>query len=178
MGSTFRKGSEQSGQAGGLGNRLGEYANQIAGVGSQAYGQLGDFLKTGQLPSSLSLTGPLQDIASQQATAKQGILDTGARGGQLQSLLANNILQGQMARQSMTSNLQNQLFGQALGGAPVGMGGLGNAGGLLSNLGAQRMGQNAAFQGGLGQMLGMGAGAAFGGPMGAMAGGKLGGGKG
>lgn len=154
MGSTFRKGSQETGQASGVGNLLSQYSLGPAQTGNQAYGQLRNFLSTGQLPSSLSLTGPLQDIAGQQATAKQGILDTGARGGQLQSALANNVLQGQLFRQNMVNEMQNRLFGQALGGSPVGLAGLGNAGGLLSNLGAQRIGQNQAFQGGLGQMAG------------------------
>ncbi len=175
MGSTFRKGSQQSGQATGISDKLNQFATAPAKTGSMAYGQLGNFLQNGRLPSSLSLTGPLQDIAGQQQTANQGILDTGARGGQLQSALANNVLQGQLGRQSMLSQLQQGLFGQALGGSPVGMGGMGNAAGLLSQLGQQRMGQNQAFLGGLGQLAGMGVGGAMGGPMGAKAGGQLGG---
>jgi hypothetical protein len=161
MGSTFNKGSQQSGQATGYGNQLGFFAQAPGSTGNTAYEQLGRFLKQGQLPPSLSLTGPLQDLAHQQATANQGILDTGARGGMLQSALSNNILQGQMGRQNMLSNLQNQLFGQALGGTPVAMAGLGNSGNLLSNLGAQRIGQNQAFQGSLGQLAGMAGKAAF-----------------
>jgi len=161
MGSTFSKGSQQTGQATGLGNSLGYYGDRAAGVGDKAYGQLSKFLSSGMLPPSLSFTGPLQDIAGQQHTANQGILDTGARGGQLNSLLANNVLQGQILRQNMVSEMQKRLFGQALGGSEVGMGGLGNAGGLLSNLGAQRIGQNQAFQGGLGQLAGAAGKAAF-----------------
>lgn len=154
MGSTFRKGSEQSGQSTGISNNLAQYATAPARTGSLAYGQLGKFLTSGQLPDSLSLTGPLQDIAGQQHTANQSLLDTGARGGFLQSLLANNVLQGQLARQSLQSQIQNQLFGQALGGSPIGLGGLGNAAGNLTNLGGQRIAQNQAFQGGLGQLAG------------------------
>ena len=169
MGSTFRKGSEQSGQSGGLSNLMAQYASGAAKTGSTAYGQLGDFLKNGQLPPSLSLTGPLQDLAGQQATANQGILDTGARGGQLNSLLANNVLQGQMARQSMSSNLRTQLFGQALGGSSVGLGGLGNAAGNLTNLGGQRIAQNNLFQSGLGQLGNKIGKSLFGGGSGAMA---------
>jgi len=161
MGSTFRKGSEQTGQASGLGNLLGQYAQTPAQTGMTAYGQLGGFLANGRIPKVLSLTGPLQDLAHQQATANQGILDTGARGGQLQSGLMNNILQGQIARQGLQSNLRNSLFEQALGGTSLGMSGLGNAGGLLSQLGQQRMGQNASFQGGLGQLAGAAGKAAF-----------------
>lgn len=178
MGSTFRKGSEQSGQATGLAdqaaatamNALLPYAKNAARVGNVGYGQLGNFLKTGQLPPSLSLTGPLQDIAGQQQTANQQILDTGTRGGQLNSALANNVLQGQLARQSMTSQMQQNLFNAGLGGSSLGFGGMNNAisgaqnsAGILSTLGAQRIGQNQAFQGGLGQLagrfLGKGAGA-------------------
>lgn len=161
MGSTFRKGSEQTGQSSGLANQLGFYAQAPGNTGNTAYNQLGAFLRNGRLPKSLSLTGPLQDIGHQQATANQGILDTGARGGNLQSQLSNNILQGQMGRQSMISNLQQQLFGQALGGTGVAMGGLGNASQILSNLGQQRMQQNQMFQGGLGQLGGAAGKAAF-----------------
>ena len=154
MGSVFRKGSEQSGQSTGLSNNMGAWGSRAATPGIQAYDQLGTFLKNGQLPPSLSLTGPLQDIAGQQQTANQQLLDTGARGGQLNSGLMNNVLQGQLGRQSMMSNLQQNLFGQALGGVPVGLGGMGGAAGNLTNLGGQRIAQNNAFQGGLGQLTG------------------------
>lgn len=168
MGSTFSKGSEQSGQATGNSNALADLSLQLMNRGmntSQPFlSSLQRFGKNGAIPRSLSLTGPLQDLAHQQATANQGLLDTGARGGQLNSALANNILQGQMGRQSMLSNLQQSLFSQGLNGGmgatSAGMGGSAAASGLLSNLGAQRIGQNQAFQQGLGQLGGM-AGKAF-----------------
>lgn len=142
-------------QASDFSNEMSQYARAPLSAGSQAYSALGNWMTNpSQLPSQLSLTGPLQDIAGQQQTANQSLLDTGARGGQLTSALANNVLQGQLARQRLQSQLQQQLFGQALGGTNLGLSGLGSAAQIQQGIGAQQLNQSNQLLGGLGKGAG------------------------
>ena len=156
MGSSFRKGSSQSGQAEGAAQQQIAIANalfQESTPGRQAaLGQLTNFLQTGAIP--MSLTGDITTQEQELASAREGILGGGARGGQLQQALVQLPVQRLAMRDQLRSGIFNTALGSLLGQAPVALQGLGSAAGTLSNLGGQRIQQNMAFQQGTGQLAG------------------------
>ena len=160
MGSTFRKGSKESGQSGGISNLMsgqgGELADLALSLFRPAAGQLKGFLEGGAIPQAL--TGAIGTQEQELASAKQGILASGARGGQLNRSLTELPMRRLMMRDQLRGDIFNTALG--LGGnlGSLGFGAQGNAAANLNALGAQRQQQNMAFQGGLGQLVGSGLG--------------------
>lgn len=128
MGSIFRKGSEQSGQSGGLSAEQADIARrQVALAEGQAnlteplrlksVGILNRFLRTKQTPGFLDLPQTVSPLAAlslpalgdQQNMLQNQLLQQGSRGGLLQQQLANVALQGGLQR---TGLLQQDLLRQ------------------------------------------------------------------
>ncbi len=161
MGSVFRKGSEQTGQSTG-------YSNELASAGlglirggaplrSGTYGQLGEFLKSGRLPSAM--TGTIGQQEQEMASAKQSILNSGARGGQLRTGLAQLPLQRLQMRDALRSDVFNTALGAGQGSFSQGSSTTGAAAANLNSLGQGRIAQNqaakSAMGGGAGALMGM-----------------------
>ena len=156
MGSIFRKGSEQSGQSTGSSNSLNNSAQRLIAQGdplrSQSFGQLGNFLQTGQLPSAM--TGGIGTNEQELAAAKQGILRSGVRGGQMRSSLAQLPLQRLQMRDSLRSGAFDTALSAGLGSFNAGSSGMQGAASNLNVLGAQRMQQNKEAKQGIGKAAG------------------------
>lgn len=157
MGSVFRKGSRQSGQSTGSSNQLDAAGAAIIKQGdplrSAAYGQLGNFLNTGQLPSAM--TGDIGQQEQELASAKQGILNTGTRGGQLRTALAQLPLNRLAMRDQLRHGTFDSALAAGLGSFSAGGTAMGNAAANLNSLGQQRMAQNQQAKQGIGQAGGM-----------------------
>src|SRR5207245_4844676 len=147
----FRKGSEQSGQAAGLANQLGQVGGDITAQQSAlrqiTMPQLGTFAGTGQLPTPFNqiLGQGAQELGTQGSAARQSILDTGARGGALQAALTQAQAQRMQGLDALRAQLGGTLYGTGLQAAVNPQGSLGAAQ-VLGNLGAQRISQNQAFK--------------------------------
>ena len=111
----------------------------------------------GKLPTALPGNLGLQE--QELASAKNYILQNTPRGGLQQRVLAELPLQRLAMRDALRGEVYNTALGATLGQAPVALQGLGSAASNLNNLGAQRIQQNMAFQGGLGSLLGTAIGA-------------------
>jgi hypothetical protein len=173
MGSTFRKGSESSGQSSALSNTQAAMAQQLfdesTPLRQAGNWYLNNFLVNQQTPeilkSTVGIGVPLAQQAQELGAARNQILNTTARGGlqqrmlmelPIQRMLNNDLLQAQArgiddaTRQNLFSTATN--IGQ---GSPVSaMTGLAGAAGNLNSLGQQRIGQNQLFQSGMGQLGG------------------------
>lgn len=160
MGSTFRKGSRESGQAGGSAGQLDAMSAQILREGgalrTPAFGQLAGFLNTGTIP--MALTGGIGAQEQELAAARRSILESGARGGQLRQALAELPLQRLGMRDQLRSNIFGMALNAGLGSANAGIQGMASAQNTLNSLGQQRIQQNNAFQQGVGQIGGLGLG--------------------
>ena len=158
MGSVLRKGSQQTGQATGSANKLNDASQAMIEQGAPlrgaAFGQLGGFLNSGQLPSAM--TGGIGTNEQELAAAKQGILRSGVRGGQMRQGLAQLPLQRLQMRDALRSGAFDTALSAGLGSFNAGSGGMQGAATTLSNLGAQRMQQNKEAKQGAGQMAGTG----------------------
>ena len=116
-GSTFRKGSKESGQSGGLSQEQADIARrQLALAEEQAAitrpmrQQTADifsnFLVSGETPGFLDLNKTVSPLAAlslpglqnQQAIVNKQLMAQGNRGGQLQQMLSQNALQGGLQR--------------------------------------------------------------------------------
>ena len=158
MGSVFRKGSQQTGQATGSANKLSDASQAMIEQGAPlrgaAFGQLGGFLNSGQLPSAM--TGGIGTNEQELAAAKQGILRSGVRGGQMRQSLAQLPLQRLQMRDALRGGAFDTALSAGLGSFSAGSQGMQGAANTLSNLGAQRMQQNKEAKQGAGQMAGTG----------------------
>lgn len=156
MGSVFRKGSSQTGQSTASSNTLNAAAEGLINQGDplrkESFGQLGDFLKTGQLPSAM--TGGIGTNEQELAAAKQGILRSGVRGGQMRTGLAQLPLQRLQMRDSLRSGAFDTALSAGLGSFNAGSSGMQGAASNLNVLGAQRMQQNKEAKQGAGKVLG------------------------
>lgn len=166
MGSTFRKGSAQTGQSAGSSSALDAMSAQILRQGAKlrdpAFEQLAGFLNTGQIPAAL--TGSIGTQEQELATAKRGIEESGARGGQLRTALAQLPLERLGMRDKLRSGIFDTALNVGMGSAQSGIAGMGQAAANLNSLGAQRIQQNQMFQQGLGNAVGKGVGSALGKP--------------
>jgi hypothetical protein len=164
MGSTLRKGSQQSGQSAGISGNMAQLGGQLGKLGlgilDPAAKQFINFLNTGTLPQAF--TGTIGTQEQELAAAKEGILSGGSRGGQLTQGLSELPLKRLMMRDALRGDVFNSALGLGNNLISGGMGGMGNAASNLNALGAQRMQQNAQFTGGLGQAIGKGIGGATG----------------
>lgn len=169
MGSTFRKGSEQTGQSAGMSNEQGAIASRLLNesqpLRTSSLNQLTNFMDTGKIPMALNvnMAGDIGTQEQELASARNQILDTGVRGGQMTTALAQLPVQRLQARDAVRANYENTLreslfgTGASMGivQAPqVGFGGMSAAASNLNSLGEQRQKQNAQFQQGMGQMIG------------------------
>ena len=156
MGSTFSKGSEQSGQSAGIStNQAGTsqaLADSALRVLMPSMDQFATFIGGGPLPQAF--TGNLSTQEQELASAKDAIMGTGSRGGQLNTQLANLPLQRLMMRDQLRGQVFNTALQTALPGMSIGLGGETSAANNLDSLGAQQIQQNQAFQQGLGQLAG------------------------
>lgn len=156
MGSIFRKGSSQTGQSTASSNDLNAASTGLIKQGdplrTQAFGQLGDFLKSGQLPSAM--TGGIGTNEQELAAAKQGILRSGVRGGQMRTSLAQLPLQRLQMRDSLRSGAFDTALSAGLGSFNAGSSGMQGAANNLNVLGAQRMQQNKEAKQGIGKAAG------------------------
>src|SRR2546427_7985094 len=116
MGSTFRKGSQQSGQATGIANQT---AGAFGGLQNTFFPQVQQYATTGQLPPPFEqiLGQGAQQLGTQGTAANQSILDTGARGGGLQAALTQAQSQRMQGLDALRAQLGGQLYGQGLLGA-------------------------------------------------------------
>ena len=156
MGSVFRKGSKETGQSAGSSNALqaasADMINQGRPLRTEAFGQLGGFLKSGQLPSAL--TGGIGTNEQELAAAKAGILRSGVRGGQMRQSLAQLPLQRLQMRDSLRSGAFDTALSAGLGSFNAGSSGMQGAASNLNSLGSQRMQQNKEAKQGAGKVLG------------------------
>ena len=125
---------------------------QGAPLRGAAFGQLGGFLNSGQLPSAM--TGGIGTNEQELAAAKQGILRSGVRGGQMRQSLAQLPLQRLQMRDALRGGAFDTALSAGLGSFTAGSGGMQAAANTLSNLGAQRMQQNKEAKQGAGQAAG------------------------
>lgn len=158
MGSAFRKGSQQTGQATGISGEQAAISRELFELArpgiTTALGQLGTALETGQLP--LGMTGQLGTQEQELQAARLGILNEVPRGGLQQQLLGELPLRRLLGRDELRGQLYNVALGALLGQAPTAISGLGSAAANLTGLGGQRIQQNLALQQGLGQLVGAG----------------------
>ena len=158
MGSVFRKGSKETGQSSGSSNALqgasADMINQGQPLRTEAFGQLGGFLKSGQLPSAL--TGGIGANEQELASAKDAILRTGVRGGQMRQSLAQLPLQRLQMRDALRSGAFDTALSAGLGSFNAASQGMQGAASNLNTLGAQRMQQNKEAKQGAGQAVGTG----------------------
>jgi len=156
MGSVFRKGSQQTGQATGSANKLNDASQRMIEQGAPlrgaAFGQLGGFLNSGQLPSAM--TGGIGGNEQELASAKDAIMRSGVRGGQMRQSLAQLPLQRLQMRDALRGGAFDTALSAGLGSFNAGSGGMQGAANTLSNLGAQRMQQNKEAKQGAGQAAG------------------------
>lgn len=116
-GSTFRKGSKESGQSGGLSQEQADIARRQMALAeqeaaitrpmrAQTAGIFENFLASGETPAFLDLNKTvsplaalsLPDLQNQQAIINKQLMAQGNRGGQLQQMLSQNALQGGLQR--------------------------------------------------------------------------------
>ena len=158
MGSVFRKGSQQTGQSTGSSNSLNNSSERLIAEGqplrTQTFGQLGGFLNSGQLPSAM--TGGIGTNEQELAAAKDAIMRTGVRGGQMRQSLAQLPLQRLQMRDSLRSGAFDTALSAGLGSFNAGSQGMQGAASNLNSLGAQRMQQNKEAKQGAGQAIGTG----------------------
>lgn len=128
MGSTFRKGSAESGQSRAISQEQADLARFQRQLGQQqadiglplqrgVADVFGQFLKTGQAPAFLDLPAAVEPLAAlslpglgnEQNRLRNELLAQGARGGLLQQQLGNVALQGSLQR---TGLLQQDLLRQ------------------------------------------------------------------
>ena len=157
MGSVFRKGSAQTGQSTGYSNILAREAIRLMREGTplrqQAFGQLGNFLQSGRLPSAM--TGAIGQQEQEMASARRAILNSGVRCGQLRTELAQLPLQRLQMRDALRSDVFNAALSAGLGSFSQGGNAMGMSAANLNSLGQGRIAQNQAAK----SMLGGGAGA-------------------
>ena len=157
MGSAFRKGSAQSGQSTGSSSKLDQLSAAILEQGGKIrdpiFGQLAEFVKGGNIP--IGMTGAISTQEQELGTAKRGILESGVRGGQMRTALAQLPLERLGMRDQLRSSIYRMALDTAMGSANAGISGMGTAATNLNSLGQQRIQQNQALQQGIGQMAGM-----------------------
>lgn len=152
MGSIFRKGSQQTGQATGIDQAVAQRSADLWNVfGPQLTAQA----STGQLPVPFEqiLGQGAQELGTEGSAARQSILDTGTRGGALQSALTNVQSNRMQALDKLRAQIGGSLYGTGVQAAVNPAGALGAAG-QLGTLGAGRIAENQRAQQGIGQIGG------------------------
>ena len=156
MGSIFRKGSADTSRSSRSSEALSEAGAEMLRQGaplrSATYGQLGGFLKTGRIPGAL--TGDIGTQEQELASARQGILNSGVRGGQLRTDLAQLPLNRLAMRDQLRSSVFNTALGAGQNSYSTAAGGMGTAASNLNSLGQGRIAQNQLAKQGIGTMGG------------------------
>ncbi len=174
MGSTLRKGSEQTGQSAGLSMDQSRMMQDLWGNGGrnlavEGAGNALNFLQRGTVPdtqkSTIGIGAPLAQQAQEMQAARTGILNNTARGGLQQRMLAEMPIQRMLNNDNLQAqargiddqtrqNMFNQAMSMSMGQAPTVIQGMSGAANNLNSLGQQRIGQNSQMLGGAGQLAG------------------------
>jgi hypothetical protein len=131
---------------------------QSRNVSGPAFMQMGEFMNTGRMP--VGMTGEIGAQEQELAAAKRDIQETGVRGGQMKTALAQLPLERLGMRDQMRSKMFELAVNSSLGASGQGFSAQGAAASNLNTLGAQRIQQNQSLVGMGGQGAGMLAGAA------------------